>query len=127
VVNHKTYVTLFVGLLLLSGCNRHRQSGFCANANARSEVPVLDIALAKSQADQAFDKGEKSLLAVESVGLEVPGLNGDPGNYRYGFKTIKGTSEIVCSDRDREANSNARNYAKAYNLEILSRQGDAVK
>jgi hypothetical protein len=102
----------------LSACSHKTVT--CAPNSKLDNLKSLNVSKAATDADRAYSSGDRKLLGVYSVGLEVPGLAGNPDSYRDGIRTLDGTSDTPCGDQERLANVNARAYAKKYNEEVLS-------
>jgi len=86
------------------------------------DVRLLKVEQAESDARSAVARGDRRLLAVYGLTLEVPGLNDDVSKLRsqYGLRILGGTSDALRGEQDRRTNSNARRYATRYNLVVAS-------
>lgn len=109
---------MIIGIVAIQGCSH--KAATCNPNSKLDSLKSLSVSQAIGDADLAFTHGDKRLLGVYSVAIEVPGLPGNPDSYRYGIKPIEGTSDTICSDQERALNDNARSYAKKYNQEIMS-------
>lgn len=109
---------LLLSVLLLSACSHKTVA--CTSNSKLDNLKSLNVSQAATDADHAYASGDRKLLGVYGYALEVPGLSGNPDNYRYGIRPLDGTSDTACDDQERSLNSNARAYAKKYNEEILS-------
>jgi hypothetical protein len=97
----------------------------CGNNFTANELSSLRPEGAVEDARNAVTAGDTRLLAVNGAALEVPGVDDTPENLRakYGIRVLEGTSDTPTPD-EVELNDRARQYAMAYNREIveLSRQ-----
>jgi len=86
------------------------------------DVRLLKVEHAESDARAAIARGDRRLLAVYGLTLEVPGLseNASKLRSRYGLRILGGTSDALRGEQDRQNNLNARRYATRYNLVVVS-------
>jgi hypothetical protein len=86
------------------------------------QVAKLKVDAAVADAKAAVARGDRRLLAVYGIALEVPGVDADVATLRqqYGLRILEGTSDAIKGPQDRLFNDNARSYAKRYNNSIVS-------
>jgi|KBSSwiStaDraftv2_1062776.scaffolds.fasta_scaffold418286_1 hypothetical protein len=86
------------------------------------DVRHLLVKQAENAAKSAISRGDRRLLAVYGLTLEVPGVRDDVIRLRsqYGLRILKGTSDVIKGPRDRQMNLNARKYAIQYNRVVIS-------
>ncbi len=85
------------------------------------DVRHLVVGQAESNAKSAIARGDRRLLAVYGLTLEVPGVSDDVRRLRtqYGLRILEGTSDAIKSAQDRQTNLNARKYATLYNRVVI--------
>jgi hypothetical protein len=86
------------------------------------DVRHLLVGQAEKDAKSALARGDRRLLAVYGLTLEVPGVDDDVSRLRsqYGLKILGGTSDATTGAQDRQMNLNARKYAIQYNRVVIS-------
>jgi hypothetical protein len=86
------------------------------------DVRHLVVGHAENDAKSAIARGDRRLLAVYGLTLEVPGVSDDVSKLRskYGLRILEGTSDAIKDAQDRQTNLNARKYAKEYNRVVIS-------
>ena len=100
----------------LCGCNKPIA---CTPDSMASNLKSFVVSHAASDASEALSNGDRRLLGVTGVGLEVPGFSQNPDSYLYGVKMVKGTSDVACSQDNLQLNRNAWLYAKQYNEQMI--------
>lgn len=85
------------------------------------DVRQLLVERAENDAKTAIARGDRRLLAVYGITLEVPGVSDDVSKLRsqYGLKILAGTSDAINGEQDRRMNLNARRYARLYNRMVI--------
>jgi hypothetical protein len=86
-----------------------------------ADVRHLVVDNAEKDAKAALGKGDRHLLAVYGLTLEVPGTSEDVSRLRdhYGLKLLEGTSDGI-TEQNRQLKLTARRYAAQYNRTIIS-------
>jgi hypothetical protein len=86
------------------------------------DVRHLVVGQAENNAKSAIARGDRRLLAVYGLTLEVPGVSDDVSKLRsqYGLRILEGTSDAIKGEQDRQMNLNARKYATQYNRTVIS-------
>lgn len=115
----KHFPCIVIAAAVLLGCS-HKEVE-CRSDKNLDHLKSLTLERAIQNADLAYVSGDKRLLGIHSVGLDVPALSGNPDAYRYGIKIVEGTTDTVCNDQERSLMDNAREYSKRYNQEILKK------
>jgi hypothetical protein len=110
--------SLLVATAMLVGCSHKAVS--CLPNEKLANLKSLSPFHAAEEAQYAFANGDRRLIGVYGMALEVPELAGNPDNYRYGIRPLEGTGDTICSDEERRLNDSARKYAQQYNSEMLS-------
>lgn len=92
----------------------------CENSQTTNELSSLRPEDAEDDARAAVAAGDRRLLAVNGVALEVPGVDDTPEKLRaeYGIRVLEGTSDTP-TPSEIEPNDRAREYATTYNREIM--------
>lgn len=115
--------TLWIGLatcvLTLAACSN--KSITCQKKEFLEQFRHVDEAQVIRRADDAFDRGDKRLLGVRSVGLLVPSYADNPDDYRFGIRVIGEISDTPCDKDEAALNNNAFRYSVIYNKEMLNR------
>jgi hypothetical protein len=77
------------------------------------DVRHLIVGQAEHDAKSAMARGNRRLLAIYGLTLEVPGVGDDVSKLRskYGLRILQGTSDAIKDAQDRQTNLNARKYA----------------
>jgi hypothetical protein len=86
------------------------------------DVRHLLVGQAEKEAKSALARGDRRLLAVYGLTLEVPGVSDDVRRLRsqFGLRILEGTSDATTGAQDRQMNLNARKYAIQYNRVVIS-------
>ncbi|RUL73000.1 hypothetical protein [Dyella choica] len=106
-------------MLTLTACSDKRIA--CPKKESLEQFRRVDDAQVIRRADNAFDRGDKRLLGVRSVGLLVPSFGENPDDYRFGIRVIGETSDTPCDKDEAALNDNAVRYSGIYNKEMLKR------
>lgn len=108
-----------LGLICLMSCDTPPTASGSEDDHLRSST--LIVSDAEDDADAALARGDASLLGVFGYSREVPGIPEwtahEAGTCKV--RMIEGTSD----DGPRALNDRARDYARRYNLRIISRDG----
>lgn len=115
---------LLVGVLLVGISTWHASTADTKPLSdmKAEEVARLKVSTAELDAKNAVAHGDKRLLAVYGLTVEVPGVQGDVSELRakYGLRILEGTSDAIKGPSDRVLNQTARNYAARYNQTVVS-------
>lgn len=84
-----------------------------------SELKLLKVDRAVSDAEAAYKSGDRRLIGVYGYSVEIPGFNGDPYQHKNETKMLDGTGDVFCTKEEELLNQNARIYAKKYNEAML--------
>jgi hypothetical protein len=86
------------------------------------DVRHLVVGQAENDAKGAIARGDRRLLAVYGLTLEVPGVSDEVSKLRrkFGLRILEGTSDAIKDAQDRQMNLNARKYAMQYNRVVIA-------
>lgn len=98
---------------MLAGCGQASPREEDAGASLCSTLPKLEVQRARLDAKAAWERNDRQLLGVYGSTTEVPGVE----RTTMPVRMIEGTSDSECH----EENQTIRQYAAAYNSEILRR------
>lgn len=85
----------------------------------RKQLSTLDLKHPGREAQTHFKNGDKRFVAVQGYTYECPGVKDPAFVQAYGFRILRGTSDISEGKEYKHLNAVARAYAKAYNKELL--------
>ena len=105
-------------VLAAAGCGQS-----AAEKEGLRELQDLKVERAQADATAALARGDKRLLAIYGLTVEVPGTNytAEQAGKANGIRILEGTSDTPEGDEEAELNLRARAYAASFNRTILSR------
>lgn len=95
-------------------------SSHCLARIDATQLRSLRLDNAGSDALRAAETGDFRFIGVYGFTAEVPGMEEKGGLVKkYGVRMIQGTSDAPCDEEHAQLDARAREYARAYNLELL--------
>lgn len=118
-MKHGIFVCAVSLLVVTAGCSKKNEAANCKFLSDIKSMNALKLQDAENDARRDNNNGDHRLLGIESgIGLQVPGLVGNPDTSGYGLKIIEGT-EIPCDASEHQLNMTALQYAKEYNQQKM--------
>jgi hypothetical protein len=104
-------------IIMVSGCG-----GKLTENNDLGPLRELQIERAPADARVALREGDKRLIGVYGVTIEIPGTDytSVQAEALYGVRPLEGTSDTPARGEEVELNDKAREYARSYNLTIVA-------